>query len=63
MQLVHAGRIGHPLNYEGNEPIVAPSAIQANGVIRIPGGVHAPMPVPEALSSEGAKEKARCVAR
>lgn len=55
VQLVHAGRIGHPLNYEGNEPIVAPSAIQANGVMRIPGDVHVPMPVPEALSNKGVK--------
>ncbi len=55
MQLVHAGRIGHPLNNEGNAPIVAPSAVQADGVIRIPGDVHVPLPVPEALSTAGAK--------
>jgi N-ethylmaleimide reductase len=55
VQLVHAGRIGHPLNNEGNEPIVAPSAIQANGLMRITGDVHVPMPVPESLSTEGTK--------
>lgn len=55
VQLVHAGRIGHPLNYEGNEPLVAPSAVQANGVMRIPGDLHVPMPVPEALTTEGTK--------
>lgn len=55
VQLVHSGRIGHSLNYEGNEPIVAPSAVQASGVMRIPGDLHVPMPVPEALTTEGTK--------
>lgn len=55
VQLVHAGRIGHSLNYDGGEPIVAPSAIQANGVVRIPGDLHVPLPVPEALTTVGAK--------
>ncbi len=55
MQLVHAGRIGHPLNNEGNAPVVAPSAVQAEGVIRVPGDVHLPLPVPEALTTAGAK--------
>ncbi len=55
VQLVHAGRIGHSLNYEGDEPVVAPSAVQADGVIRIPGDLHVPFPVPEALTTAGAK--------
>jgi N-ethylmaleimide reductase len=55
VQLVHAGRIGHPLNNENSEPIVAPSAVQAQGIIRIPGDVHVPLPEPEALTTEGAK--------
>lgn len=55
MQLVHAGRIGHPLINEGGEPVVAPSAVQADGIIRIPGDVHVPLPVPEALTTAGAK--------
>lgn len=55
VQLVHAGRIGHPLNNENGEPIVAPAAVQAQGVIRIPGNVHVPLPEPEALTTAGAK--------
>jgi N-ethylmaleimide reductase len=55
VQLVHAGRIGHSLNFEGNEPVVAPSAVQASGLMRIPGDIHVPMPVPEALSTAGTK--------
>ena len=53
VQLVHAGRIGHPLNYDGNAPLVAPSAVQAQGIIRVPGDVHVPMPEPEALQAAG----------
>ncbi|MBO9202540.1 MULTISPECIES: alkene reductase [Niastella] len=55
VQLVHAGRIGHPLNNEGGAPVVAPSAVQAQGIIRIPGDEHVPLPIPEALTTEGAK--------
>jgi N-ethylmaleimide reductase len=55
IQLVHAGRIGHHLINEGNLPVVAPSAVQAQGTIRIPGDVHVPLPIPEALSIAGAK--------
>jgi len=54
VQLVHAGRIGHPLINEGNAPVVAPSAVQAAGEMRVPGDIHLPMPVPEALSTAGA---------
>jgi N-ethylmaleimide reductase len=53
IQLVHAGRIGHPLNYEGDTPLVAPSAVQAQGIIKIPGDIHVPMPEPEALTATG----------
>jgi N-ethylmaleimide reductase len=55
VQLVHAGRIGHPLINEGYAPIVAPSAVQAQGVIRIPGNQHVPLPRPEALTTIGAQ--------
>lgn len=50
MQLFHAGRIGHPLNQEG-APLVAPSAVQATGTIRIPGNEYVSMPEPIALST------------
>ncbi|HEX6427531.1 MAG TPA: alkene reductase [Niastella sp.] len=53
VQLVHAGRIGHPLNYEGHIPLVAPSAVQAQGIIKIPGDIHVPIPEPEALNDAG----------
>lgn len=53
VQLVHAGRIGHPLNYAGNTPLVAPSAVQAQGIIKIPGDIHVPIPEPEALTAAG----------
>ncbi|MEN7551676.1 alkene reductase [Rapidithrix thailandica] len=55
IQLVHTGRIGHPLNHDGDIPLVAPSAVQAKGSIRIPEGRHAPFPVPEVLSTSGVK--------
>ncbi|GAA0534118.1 alkene reductase [Chitinophaga japonensis] len=55
VQLVHTGRIGHPLNHEGRAPLVAPSAVQAAGLMRTPGDIHLPMPEPEALSTAGAK--------
>lgn len=50
MQLVHSGRIGHPLNYEGNEPLVAPSAVRASALMRTPGDIYLPMPEPKVLS-------------
>jgi N-ethylmaleimide reductase len=55
IQLVHTGRIGHPLNQEGAAPLVAPSAVTAAEIIRTPGGIHLPATQPEALSTEGAQ--------
>jgi N-ethylmaleimide reductase len=55
IQLVHTGRIGHPLNHEGEAPLVAPSAVRAAGMMRIPGDQHLPMPEPQALSTAGAQ--------
>ncbi|MGN7884759.1 alkene reductase [Dyadobacter sp. 22481] len=42
MQLVHAGRIGHYLNNEGQMPLIAPAALSAEGLIRTPGEIHLP---------------------
>lgn len=42
MQLVHAGRIGHYLNNEGQMPLVAPSAVTAEGLLRTPGEIYLP---------------------
>jgi N-ethylmaleimide reductase len=55
VQLVHAGRIGHPLIFDGDAPLVAPSTVQAKGEVRIPGDIHVPLPEPEALTTDGAK--------
>lgn len=52
MQLVHAGRIGHPLIQRGL-PLVAPSAVAAAGQVRTPGNVYMPIPTPEALDDAG----------
>ncbi|MCW3466711.1 alkene reductase [Chitinophaga nivalis] len=54
VQLVHTGRIGHPLNQEGTAPLVAPSAVQAAETVRVPGDLHLPVPVPEVLTTAGA---------
>lgn len=53
LQLVHTGRIGHPLNQEGAVPLVAPSAVTAAEIIRVPGNIHLPAPQPEVLSTAG----------
>jgi N-ethylmaleimide reductase len=53
MQLVHTGRIGHPLNHQGQAPLVAPSAVQATGSIRTMEYGHLPMPVPSVLTTAG----------
>jgi len=50
VQLVHSGRIGHPLNLPGGGPLLAPSAVGASGnVTTIQGSL--PMPVPEAMTT------------
>lgn len=51
MQLVHAGRIGHYLNNEGRMPLIAPSVVTAEGLIRTPGEVHLPNSEPVEASA------------
>lgn len=46
MQLVHAGRIGHYLNNEGQQPLIAPSAVTAAGLMRTAGEIHLPISEP-----------------
>ena len=53
IQLVHSGRIGHPLNHEGGTPLVAPSAVRAVGTLRTSGDRYLPIPEPEALPIAG----------
>lgn len=55
VQLVHTGRIGHPLNQEGGAPLVGASSLKAEENIRTPGNEHHPMPEPEVLSTAGVK--------
>lgn len=51
MQLVHAGRIGHYLNNEGQMPLIGPSAVAAEGLIRTAGEIHLPNSEPKEASA------------
>lgn len=51
MQLVHAGRIGHYLNNEGQMPLMAPSVVTADGLIRTEGEIHLPNSEPVEATS------------
>jgi N-ethylmaleimide reductase len=51
MQLVHAGRIGHYLNNEGQMPLVAPSVVTAEGLVRTHGDIHLPISEPVEASA------------
>jgi len=50
MQLMHGGRVSHPL-INGVDRVVAPSAVAINGEARTPTG-KVPFPVPHALTAE-----------
>ncbi|MGG5823408.1 alkene reductase [Falsiroseomonas sp. HW251] len=50
-QIMHTGRISHPDN-TGGLPVVAPSAVAAQGQMFTAGGMK-PLPVPEALTEAG----------
>ena len=51
IQLVHTGRIGHPLNHENGAQLVAPSVVRAEGEMRVPGDLHLSIPAPLELST------------
>lgn len=51
IQLMHAGRIGHPVNTPHGRPLVAPSAVAASGSIFTTHGMKA-HPVPRELSAD-----------
>lgn len=51
IQLVHTGRIGHPLNQEGGVPLVAPSSLTAAEIIRTPCGLHLPATQPNTVAA------------
>ena len=50
-QFMHVGRIGHEANRYVNGPLVAPSAIKAEGTIWTDSLQHQPMPIPHALTT------------
>ena len=52
VQLMHTGRIGHPLNLPAGARLVAPSAVVAQGQIWTDQEGLKPHPVPEALTTE-----------
>lgn len=55
LQLVHCGRLGHPLNLPGGGPLVAPSAVTATGTVDTAQGPQL-MPTPEAMSTAAVEE-------
>ncbi len=54
MQVMHGGRVSHPL-ITGTDRIVAPSALAIDGEVRTPEGKR-PYPVPHALTTDEVRE-------
>ncbi len=52
MQLMHTGRIGHPLNLPAGAHVLAPSAVAAAGEMYTDAEGPQPHPVPTAMSAE-----------
>ncbi|NTU97664.1 MAG: alkene reductase [Chlorobiaceae bacterium] len=52
MQLMHCGRVGHPLNLPPGARLLGPSAVAAAGEIYTDKGGLQPFPVPEAMTLE-----------
>lgn len=52
LQLMHCGRISHPLNMPSGARVVAPSAVAAAGTMYTDAAGLQPFPVPEAMSGE-----------
>ncbi len=55
LQLMHCGRIAHPLNVPGGARILAPSAVAASGEMYTDNDGMQPYPVPEEMSEEDIK--------
>lgn len=53
MQLMHTGRVGHPLNMPEGAKVVGPSAIAAAGDMWTDAEGMQPMPVPEEIPTAG----------
>lgn len=52
VQLMHTGRVSHPLNMPAGARILAPSALAAPGTMRTDQSGPQPHPVPESMSAE-----------
>ncbi len=52
VQLMHTGRIGHPLNLPEGAEVLAPSAVKAAGEIHTDKDGMKPYPVPKAMTAE-----------
>lgn len=56
VQLMHTGRVGHPLNLPEGGRVLAPSAIQVNGKIWTDQEQMQPYPVPEEMTAKEIEE-------
>jgi len=55
LQIMHGGRIAHPLNMPAGARVIAPSAVTASGEMYTDGEGMKPFPVPEAMTLEEIK--------
>ena len=55
LQIMHSGRISHPLNMPAGARVIAPSAVAASGEMYIDGEGMKPFPVPQAMTLEDIK--------
>ena len=55
LQIMHSGRISHPLNMPAGARVIAPSAVAATGEMYTDAGGMKPFPVPEAMTLEDIK--------
>lgn len=56
IQLMHTGRVSHPLNMADGARILAPSAIAVSGEVHTDAEGSKPYPVPEAMSEQDIEE-------
>ena len=55
LQLMHCGRISHPLNMPAGARVIAPSAVAASGEMYTDAEGMKPFPVPEAMTADDIK--------
>ncbi|WP_076789897.1 alkene reductase [Chlorobium sp. KB01] len=56
LQLMHCGRIAHPLNLPAGARVIAPSAVAASGEMYTDADGLKPFPLPEAMSAQDIKD-------